>query len=903
VNCALCGADDAEQEAGLCPACDRLSSFFTRTLGGPDRTAEHATGPAGDLPPPGARFAPGHSFGDRYTVVEQVGAGGMGQVYKAIDRQLNRTVALKLVRPGLQARVGALQRFRRELVLAQQVSHPNVCRVHDLGEVEGVLYITMEFVTGQTLDDLIRAMGHLSPRQTIAIGRQVCAGLQAIHAQSIVHRDLKPGNIMLDRGGHAVVMDFGMAHHHGDDRLTSEGSVLGTLAYLSPEHARGHTTDVRSDIYALGVIFYEMLSGRRPPGDGGPLPLALREASERCPPPSQFIPEVPAVLDALVLRCLQRDPGRRWTSAGELEQAFTHAAAALSTTLIPAAVTTSITRPFGAGRSRLGAITAGVVAVLVLVGVAATLLRKSPPIVARPRLAVALLPLAYDGEGDSSWLKDLVPKGVGDSLRAYPGLEVVPFGSSHAYEAADDPKTVAAQLGVDAVVRGSIRVREQKVETELRGWRGDGADVRPVRVESAVDKVFGQNATLAAQLVEALGVRTERPSVAARDPEALAAYLKGQSYLEGWDVDANDAKAEEAFRSALRRDDGFAEAHAGLAAALWRRFVQTNDAPLVERAHSEAQRAVALAPNLPEAHLALGITLLGRGRSAEAAAAFAEARRLAPGDDAACRQMARAYFRLKRNAEAEKLYQQAIDLRPQYWENYNAKAAFYVRTGRHQEAKDLYGKVIELRPLSIAAFNNKAAVHMLDGEFKAAEPLLRAALQLGPSFEVRTNLGFVLYAQGRYDEASEEYRRAVEGGGARAETYGSLGDAYRQAGKTAAAREAYDKAIAQAESRLEVNPDDSDLRGALAWFRAGARDCPAAHREAERAVAGPGVEGTTHYYAAVAFALCTDRVKAVRETLRALDGGVEADVRTSPDLRVVRSDPEVDRRLRAKATP
>ncbi len=898
MSCALCGADDAEQEGGLCPACDRLSSFFTRTLDKEDRTQDNATGPASELPPPGGRFAPGQPFGDRYTVVEQVGAGGMGQVYKAIDRQLNRTVALKLIRPGLQARLGALQRFRRELVLAQQVSHPNVCRVHDLGEVEGILYITMEFVTGQTLDDLIRSMGHLSPRQTIAIGRQVCAGLQAIHVQNIVHRDLKPGNIMVDRGGHAVVMDFGMALHHGDDRLTSEGSVLGTLAYLSPEHARGHPTDVRSDIYALGVIFYEMLSGRRPPGDGGPLPLALREASERCPPPSHFIPEVPAALDAVVLRCLQRDAAIRYSSATELEQGLTHAAAALSTTLMPAAATTSITRPVASSRARRGLSIGGAVLAASLIWAVARYVSPPSARPPRPRLAVALLPLEYQGAPESSWLKDLVPKGVGDSLRAYTGIDVVPFASSHAYGPDEDPKSVAAQLGVDAVVRGSIRVHDQKVEAELRGWRGDGREVLPVRVEAAADKVFGQNEALAAQLLEALGVRGTRPPVPPRDPRALEAYLKGQSYLEGWDVERNDVKAEEAFSAALRSDESFADAHAGLAAALWRRYLQTSEASLVERALGEAQRAVSLAPSLPEAHLALGITLLGRGRSAEAAAAFQEARKLAPADDAACRQMARAYNALKRNDEAEKLYQQAIDLRPGYWENYNAKASFYVRTGRLREAKDLYGKVIELRPLSIAAFNNKAAVHIMDGEPEAAEPLLKAALQLGPSAEVRTNLGFVLYAQGKFEEAAEQYQAAIEGGVTRAETYGSLGDAYRQAGRLPEARAAYDKAIEQAEARLRVNPDDSVLRSALAWFLAGAQRCPLATREAARAVGGGQTEGTTHYYAAVAYALCGDRAKAVRETVRALDGKVVADVRTNLDLKVVRADPAVASRLR-----
>jgi serine/threonine protein kinase/tetratricopeptide (TPR) repeat protein len=899
VNCALCGADDAEREAGLCPACDRLSSFFTRTFETGDRTEDGATGPAGDMPP-GTRFAPGHSFAGRYTVVEQVGAGGMGQVYKAIDRQLNRTVALKLIRPGLQTRMGALQRFRRELLLAQQVSHPNVCRVHDLGEVEGVLYITMEFVTGQTLDDLIRAMGHLSPRQTIAIGRQVCAGLQAVHTRSIVHRDLKPGNIMVDKGGHAVVMDFGMAHHHGDDHLTSEGSVLGTLAYLSPEHARGQTTDVRSDIYALGVIFYEMLTGRRPPGDGGPVPLALREAGERCPPPSHFIPEVPAALDAVILRCLQRDAAIRYSSAAELEQGLTNAAASLSTTLMPAATTTTLTRPFSSPSARRWLAVVG--PILLAAGAAWTAVRWRPVPPPPSKISVALLSLAYEGPAERSWLKDLVPKSVGDSLRAYPRVVVAPFESTRTFGAAEDAKAVASQLGVDAIVRGTIRVLSQDVETDLRGWGRDGRELPAIRARVPEGEVFAESDRLARRLVEALGLPAEPEPSPSRRPEALEAYLKGQSFLEGWDVERNELKAEEAFSAALRLDDAFAEAHAGRAAALWRRYQRTGDASLVDRALAEAEQAVKLAPALPEAHLAHGIILLGRGRSAEAARAFEEARRLAPADDAACRQMARAYNSLKRNQEAERLYQQAIDLRPGYWENYNAKASFYVRTGRKREAKELYGKVIALRPLSVAAFNNKAAVHIMDAEFEQAESLLEAALQLGPSSEVRTNLGFVYYAQGKFEEAARQYQAAIDGGASGVEAYGSLGDSLRQAGRLPEAQAAYAQAIERAEARLRVNAQDAALRAGLAMFLAGARQCPAATREAGRALESPA-EGTTHYYAAVAYVLCGQRTRAVRETVRALDGGAFADVRTNPDLRTVRSDPAVAQRLREPATP
>ena len=146
-----------------------------------------------------------------------------------------------------------MERFRRELTLAREVTHPNVCRVYDLGEIDGTLFISMEYVDGQTLDDLIQSVGTLSAKQTIAIARQICAGLEAIHFRKIVHRDLKPANIMVDRAGHPILMDFGLAYAHGRDRLTGEGAVLGTLAYISPEQAHGQATDARTDIYAVGL--------------------------------------------------------------------------------------------------------------------------------------------------------------------------------------------------------------------------------------------------------------------------------------------------------------------------------------------------------------------------------------------------------------------------------------------------------------------------------------------------------------------------------------------------------------------------------------------------------------------------------------------------------------------------
>src|SRR5688572_13749875 len=329
MTCARCGAA-TPGAASECPACGASPTRapHTRTL--PQVHAWTSTGPLRGPVRSGLSFEPGQPFGERYTIVEEIGAGGMGQVYKAIDRKLGKTVALKLIRPDTAAQQESLERFRRELALAQEVTHPNVCRVHDLGEVDGIVYISMEYVEGQSLEDLIQSVGHLSPKQTVTLGRQICAGLQAVHERGIVHRDLKPGNVMVDRSGHALVMDFGMAYHSAQERLTGEGAVLGTLAYLSPEQARGRLTDQRSDLYAVGLVLYEMLTGRRPPGDGGSVPLVLRDSGDACPPPSRLAPEVPGALDAVVMRCLERDPARRFPSALALEEALAHAAAALS---------------------------------------------------------------------------------------------------------------------------------------------------------------------------------------------------------------------------------------------------------------------------------------------------------------------------------------------------------------------------------------------------------------------------------------------------------------------------------------------------------------------------------------------------------------------------------------------
>ena len=888
MSCPQCGSD-APGARGPCAVCSPplpLPASATLTL--VDRQSTAKTSPVVGWRSSPDPLGPGAAFSDRYTIVEEVGAGGMGRVYKAIDRMLGTTVALKLM-SAAATHSEARQRFQRELSVARAITHLNVCRVHDLGEVDGTAYISMEYVEGQTLDDLIRSVGVLSPKQTVGLARQICSALEAIHEAGVVHRDLKPSNIMLDRAGRAIVMDFGMAYQRGDDRLTGAGAVVGTLAYLSPEQARGEEAHPQSDVYALGLILFELLTGRRPPGDDVSLPLALRERSEACPPPSQFAADVPPDLDLLVLRCLERDPARRFPTARAVDDALAAVQAGQSVTGI-------LVRPLPRwGRSRrAGLVAAAAALALVMVGLWWAL--RTPP---RARLAsVAVLPLEYHGPPEQAYLRHVVPLLVSERLRTAEGVQVAPFGSSRNFAGAADAAEVARQLGVDGVIEGAVTVTGSRLEVQTRVLRaGDRGAPAAQKVAAETDQLVPATERLAAALARAIGAGAPAPGTGSRVPEAMEHYFNGRSLVEGWDVAANAARADEEFAKAVELDPRFAEAHALRAMADVRLFHQNADSAVLARAEDAARRALELAPTLPEAHAATGLVQLERGRSAEAAAAFARGLELAPGDDSLCRRIARAYWELGRNAEAEAMYRRAVELRPAYWTNHNSLGVFFMRQGNLNDAKAAFQQVMDLNPESDTGFVNLAAAHILAGEHGSAAPLLQAALKINPSYETRNNLGTVYYALGEFDAAAREWKTAIDTGAHEAIVFSNLGDALRQLGRAPEASAAYGQAVERARRGLDARPDDAEARGTLAMALAGRGSCAEAQPEAARAGQAARSTPTTHYYAAVAYALCGARAAAVKEALAAIGGGVVSDVRTNPDLKPILSDPRLRQRL------
>jgi serine/threonine protein kinase/tetratricopeptide (TPR) repeat protein len=274
----------------------------------------------------------GTTFAGRYQVIEELGKGGMGRVYKVFDTDIKEKVALKLLKPEVAADGETVERFSNELKLARKIRHKNVCGMFDLGRAEGTLYLTMEFVPGEDLKRLIRRMGQFPAAKAVSVAKQISEGLEEAHRLGIVHRDLKPSNIMVDEDGNARIMDFGIARSLQAEGITGAGVMIGTPEYMSPEQVEGKEVDERSDIYSLGIILYEMVTGRTPFEGETPLSVAHKHKYEPPADPRKLNPQVPEDLSLLILRCLEKDRAKRWQTAGELRAGLQKVVQVLPTT-------------------------------------------------------------------------------------------------------------------------------------------------------------------------------------------------------------------------------------------------------------------------------------------------------------------------------------------------------------------------------------------------------------------------------------------------------------------------------------------------------------------------------------------------------------------------------------------
>ena len=861
------------------------------------------------MPVPGpSTFGPGERFAGRYRIERLLGAGGMGAVYKAHDEELDIPIALKVIRTEILASTAMNaefeQRFKQELLLARQVTHQNVVRIHDLGDYHGIKYITMPFIAGQDLHALL-AERKPTFDQVLSLAVQIASGLAAAHEVGIVHRDLKPQNILVDGAGRAYISDFGLAKSYEATAvaLTRAGDFIGTPRYMAPESVEGKPTDHRSDLYALGLMLYEMASGTQPfPGESA-MEVLMQRARISPKPLRAVAPDVPVYFSNIVMRALEKDPAARYQSArsmlADLEAGRTPVPARRATSL-----SISLTLPATRRGRMLAAIVAAtlVTPIFFLPQVRRMITSRGSEVQTLPspseKKLVAVLPFRTTGSGFEH-----VAAGVAEALSAKLfGLDQVTVAPTSAIERVDlklPLAKLARELGSNLLVTGSVQGSATRIAVTVkledpitphllwtREFSGNPADLLTLQ-----DQIFNG-------LVEALEItpsNEQRAKSTARPTDSVAAYdlyLKGRNAMRGQQDKRNVQTAIDLYNEALKTDPRFALAFAGLADASLQMYRETRERLWADKAVFAAQQGQRIDGSLLEVRIAAGAAYLATGKTQESIVELRQALEIAPNSDEVYRRLAHAYGRLGNNEEAVQMHLKAIEKNPYYWLNHNALGGTYFRIGEYEKAAEQFRKVIAIEPDNVNGFNDLGAAYLQTGSYREAADAFQKALALVPTADTWSNLGIAYAWQGNFKEALPAYQKAVELSPSSDAWLSNLADVYRWLGDRTKANETYDKAISLAYQALTVDPNDPTTRCNLGTYYAKKGDTAQGMKFIKEALAAdPASPGFT-YNSAVAHALAGQTEPAVQALRAAFKAGYPAAfAKNDPDLKILSSDP------------
>ena len=683
------------------------------------------------------RLQPGAAFGSRYRILQQLGEGGMGIVYKAFDEELSIPVALKLIRPEAmtdpEAALQMERRFKRELVLARQVTHKNVVRIHDLGELDAFKYFTMPFIEGRDLGAVIAREGKLPVARALRIAKQVASGLAAAHELGIVHRDLKPENVMVDADDNAVIMDFGLARTSDGANLTRTGAVMGTLSYMAPEQARGEPVDQRADIYAWGLMLYDMVAGRRRAGQHGDAMSEMLARMQAPPPPIRtFEPQVPEALEAIITRSIDPVRDRRFATTK-------HLIAALDQLNTEGFAQPAATAPIGGrGASRRNVMLASVLAIAIAAAGGWWLLTRRQTVApAAQREPVSVLISDFvNSTGDPLFtgsLENVLSLGIEGAafINSFPRSQAVAAAARIRPNATLDETTarlVCQSEGIRTLLVGSIVAVGAGYTVSVRAIDPVPGTVLAELNETAADK---------SQVLEAVGDLSASVRTALGDATPQSAMAAEQETFTTSSLEAAREYAEAQALANANRD---------------------------EEAIAAYQRALSSDPRLGRAYAG----------------------------------WAQSEFKLGRTREAEQLYQKAFPLveRMTEREKFRTFGTYYLNIAHNYEkAAEQYGALVEKYPADGAAHNNLALAHFHLLQFPQAREEGKRVLDIYPRSPLY-RYNYALYAMyaGDFPTAATEARKALETNASLPKAHLAIAIAALASGNLDEARSAYENA-------------------------------------------------------------------------------------------------------------
>jgi serine/threonine protein kinase/Tfp pilus assembly protein PilF len=664
----------------------------------------------------------GNLFAGRYEVIEELGSGGMGKVYKAYDKKIKEIVALKLIRPELATKPRTLERFREEIRLARKIIHKNICRMYDLNEEQGTPYITMEYVPGEDLKSMIRMMGKLSPGQAIFIGKQVCAGLAEAHKIGIIHRDLKPKNIMVDREGNARIMDFGLARSLEEKGITGGRVMIGTAEYMSPEQAEGQKADRRSDLYSLGVILFEMVTGRLLFEGETALSVAVKHKTEPPPDPRKFNPLIPEALARVILRCLEKNKEKRCQTAemlfdelDEIEKEFPCEKRIFAQK--KPSILREVTQPFGRKKFLIP------VFVVLAVTIAAFIIWRLLPgkgfislPAGKPSLAILYFKNSTGDKNLDNWRTALTENLITELRRSSENLTVLSADSivtvlsklgleeTSGYSS-EDLKAVAAKTRVSHILLCSYIKAADKLRFnyELKDVQTGGV-ASTGRIDGQGEEDFlRMTDDLAKKILADFNLpAAERPAkIPTSSNLAYKYYLLGRHSESKYKVDVqtkNFMDSLDWYEKALQEDPNFAMAYWGLGDLYQNLYVNTKKTEDFELTLRYYEKAYQIDQDLAGANAGLGWAYFLKEDNDKAYEYFKRAFELEPENPSINYNLGSFLRSIGLPEKAIKYYSNAINLGDQAFINYMLRARCYDYIGKTEEAVTDARRMLEMEP-------------------------------------------------------------------------------------------------------------------------------------------------------------------------------------------------------------